>query len=189
MVGIGETETRRLLCVRPAPDAAVEYHRLFGDETVNRWLRPEPLGPFTPTEINRLHRHDRSHWRRHGYGPWLLFERQGGQFVGRGGLAWTTVEGQARVELPWAILPRFHGLGYATEQALAATVTARSIGIGRLVSLTLPQNLASRRVMEKTGLTLTGEVEHVGLTHVLYELELSDDGQEAVVQRRRSQDG
>lgn len=174
MVRFGEAETARLACGRPASGSLDDYRHLFHDRNVNRWLRPEPLKPFTTVEIDRLFRHDRSHWRRHGFGPWALREREGGRFIGRGGLAWTVVAGRPRVELPWALLPRFHGHGYATEQALAAVAVARSFRIDRVVSLTLPHNRASRRVMEKAGLTLTGEVEHMGLTHVLYELWLEE---------------
>lgn len=173
MIRFGEGETARLLCTRPDPDSLDAYRRLFTDEEVNRWLRPPPMSPFTEDEVKRLYLADRAHWRNHGYGPWLLFEREGGSFIGRGGLAWTRVEERPELELPWALLAEFHGLGYATEQALAAIETARSFGVGQLVSLTLPENIASRRVMEKAGLTFSREVEHAGLTHVLYELEPS----------------
>lgn len=172
MTDFGEADTGRLLCRRPAANAIVLYRELFADSEVNRWLRPPPLHRFADGEVDRLFSHDRTHWKKHGYGPWVLQERESGAFVGRGGLAWTTVEGEPQVELPWALLTRFHGRGYATEQALAAIGVARTFGVERVVSLTLPANRASRRVMEKSGLTLVGEVEHIGLPHVLYELDL-----------------
>lgn len=173
MVEFGEAETERLSCRRPGPGSLGSYLELFADRSVTRWLRPPPMKPFTAEETGRLFRSDRSHWRAHGYGPWLLYERDGGRLVGRGGLAHTTVEGRPGVELPWALLETCQGRGYATEQALAAIATARSFGIERVVSLALPENVASRRVMEKAGLSLVREVEHAGLTHVLYELDLS----------------
>jgi RimJ/RimL family protein N-acetyltransferase len=40
-----------------------------------------------------------------------------------------------------------------------------------LVSFTLPDNRASRRVMEKIGFRHDTEVEHAGLPHVLYRLD------------------
>lgn len=172
MVGPAEAITRRLACVRPAVATIDEYREMFAEPEINRWLRPEPLKPFNQLESDRLFRHDRAHWRRHGFGPWALRERETERFVGRGGLAWTAVEGERAVELPWALRTEFHGRGYATEQAEAAIATARRLGIERLVSLTLPYNLASRRVMEKVGLALVGEVTHVGLPHVLYEIRL-----------------
>ncbi|HNH86996.1 MAG TPA: hypothetical protein PLE93_07825, partial [Solirubrobacterales bacterium] len=48
----------------------------------------------------------------------------------------------------------------------------RVAGLHRVVSLALPDNLASRRVMEKAGLQYVAEIEHVGLPHLLFELDL-----------------
>ncbi len=117
-------------------------------------------------------RRDRAHWDRYGYGPWAVREREGGAFVGRGGLARAKVAGQIEVELPWAVMPALQRHGYATEMALAAVEAARAANLERIVSLTLPANRASRRVMEKVGLDFVGEIEHVGLPHLLFELEL-----------------
>lgn len=171
LVGAGEAITAELLCQRPGTTTAGDYERLFTAPKVQRWLRPRPLSPFARADLERMARRDMAHWDRHGYGPWAVRERQGGAFVGRGGLAWATVAGRRAVELPWAVMPEFQNRGYATEMAQAAIAAAREAGLDRVVSLTLPDNLASRRVMEKCGLILVGEVEHVGLDHVLYELE------------------
>lgn len=173
MVGRGETVTERLLCLRPGVRTADDYERLFMDPAVGPWLRPEPLRPFCRADLERMAARDRAHWDLHGYGPWAVFQRDSPDvFIGRGGLAWAKVDGRQEVELPWAILPEYHRHGYATEMARAAIAVARQCGLERLVSLTLPENYASRRVMEKAGLVLVGEVEHAGLPHVLYELNL-----------------
>ena len=76
------------------------------------------------------------------------------------------------VELPWSLLPESQGRGLATEAATAALTVAAGLGLKHVVSLTLTGNLASRRVMEKIGLTYEREVEHFGLPHVLYGIDL-----------------
>ena len=172
MVGPVETATARLFCARPPANSGANYERLFKDPSVERWLRPPPMDPFAQADLERLLRHDRSHWQIHGFGPWSLVERESGEFVGRGGLAWTRVEGKEAVELPWAVLPEFQRRGYASESALAAIEVARKIGLAKVVSLTLVDNVASRGVMEKIGLEYRREVDHVGLPHALYELDL-----------------
>lgn len=169
MVGPGEAITENLLCVRPGSSAADDYQRLFSLPEVERWLRPDPMLPFSKTDLEQMARRDRAHWNRHGYGPWVVRERAGGAFVGRGGLSWATVAGQRQVELPWAVMPNLQERGYGTEMALAAINTARQLEIDHVVSLTLPGNLASRRIMEKAGLDFVAEIEHAGLPHVLYE--------------------
>lgn len=172
MVGSGEAVTGSLLCLRPGVTTADEYEKLFTAPSVERWLRPEPLDPFCRADLERMARRDQAHRARHGYGPWVVREREGGAFVGRGGLAWAMVDGRRQVELPWAVMPDLQKRGYATEMALAAIDAARVAGLDRVVSLTLPSNQASRRVMEKAGLAYVGEIEHVGLPHALYELVL-----------------
>lgn len=172
MVASGEAVTRNLLCLRPGATTADDYERLFTDPAIECWLRPEPMKPFSRADLERMARRDQAHWERHGYGPWAFRERDSGEFVGRGGLAWATVGGEREVELPWAVTPAFQNRGYATEMAMAALDIAREAGLERVVSLTLPSNLASRRIMEKIGLNYSGEIEHVGMTHVLYLLEL-----------------
>lgn len=130
------------------------------------------MSPFSRADLERMATRDRAHWEKHGYGPWAVREREGGEFVGRGGLAWAKVDGQSEVELPWAVLPAFQGRGFATEMAMAAIETARSVGLERVVSLTLPANVASRQVMTRIGLEYVGGIKHAGLPHVLYELTL-----------------
>jgi len=172
MVGPVETATARLFCARPPANSGANYERLFMDPSVERWLRPAPLDPFTRADLERLLRHDRSHWQIHGFGPWSLVDRESGEFAGRAGLAWTRVEGREAVELPWAVLPAFQRRGFASEAGFAAIETAAKIGLAKVISLALVDNVASRGVMEKIGLRYVRDVEHVGLPHALYELEL-----------------
>lgn len=172
MVGPGEAVTERLSCRRPCASVADEYERLFTQPSVEAWLRPSPMRAFSRADLDRMARRDIAHWNEHGFGPWEVREREGGAFVGRGGLNRTVVAGETAVELPWAVMPSLQGRGYATEMARAAIEAARAQGLDRIVSLTLPANAASRRVMEKCGLRFIREMEHVGLPHVLYELTL-----------------
>jgi [ribosomal protein S5]-alanine N-acetyltransferase len=168
----GERQTRRLLARRPAPEDRALYHSHFTHPVVEGWLRPSPLPPFDARTLDELHAGDCAHWENHGFGPWILIERQSGAFAGRAGLAWTAVEGTAEVELPWSIEPRLHGGGLATEAAVAATEWAEELGFEEVVALTLPSNRASVRVAEKTGFDQDGEVLHAGLPHLLWRLRL-----------------
>ena len=168
----GERQTARLLARRPSTDDRALYHAHFTRPEVEGWLRPSPLPPFTAQVIDELVDGDRVHWQDHGFGPWVLIEKETGAFVGRGGLAWTTVEGVAEVELPWSIEPALHGHGLATEAAIAACDHARELELERVIALVLPTNVASRRVAEKAGFVEDGEVIHAGLPHLLFRLGL-----------------
>lgn len=152
----------------PTREDRAAYHAHFTHPAVERWLRPSPLPPFDPKVIDELVEGDCSHWADHGFGPWVLIDRESGEFAGRGGLAWTSVDDTAQVELPWSIEPPLHGQGLATEAAIAATEWARELRIEVVVALVLPTNVASQRVAQKAGFTESGETIHAGLPHLVF---------------------
>jgi RimJ/RimL family protein N-acetyltransferase len=80
----------------------------------------------------------------------------------------TVVEGVLEVELAWAVHPDHWGQGYAAELAIPARDLVFSRDIRSVVAFTLPDNTASRRVMEKLGMTYDRDIVHADLPHVLY---------------------
>jgi RimJ/RimL family protein N-acetyltransferase len=161
-------ETARLRCRRIAPGDEAVIARLALDERVYRTLWPWSFPP-TIADVRSSLRRQSDHWDRHGFGLWLLSDRAHGGFVGRGGIQYTDVLGGHDVEVACAVVPERWGEGLATETAGAAVAQAfTALGVGAVIAVTLPANAASRRVMEKTGLTYERDVEHVGLAHVLY---------------------
>jgi ribosomal-protein-alanine N-acetyltransferase len=89
--------------------------------------------------------------------------------AGRGGLRKTAFAGNKEVEIAYGLLPGFWNRGLASEFACCLV----SIGFGKLrvtslVSITLPGNIASRRVLEKAGFSYEREVSHNNKVHVLY---------------------
>ena len=147
------------------------YRRLLFDAAVGPWLRPPPLRAFTEADAPALLVRDLRHWESHGWGPWVVEEE--GAFLGRVGLSTTRVAGEQAVELAWSLVGPAHGRGIATRAARAAVDEARRLGLPEVVSFTLPENAASRRVMEKAGLAFDREITHAGLPHVLYRLTLT----------------
>jgi len=168
-------QTQRLILRRPTDDDRSSYHSHFTQPEVERWLRPPPLPPFNAGALDELAEGDQAHWSDHGFGPWVLIERETGAFAGRGGLHWTTVEEKAMIELAWSIEPSRHNRGYATEMATAAIEWAREMRIEELIALVLPANVPSRRVAEKVGCERNGEVEHAGLPHLMFRLRMKPD--------------
>jgi ribosomal-protein-alanine N-acetyltransferase len=171
-VGGGERQTRRLLARPPSAADRAAYHAHFTHPAVERWLRPSPLPPFSARVLDELLEGDCAHWSDHGFGPWVLVERESDAFAGRGGLSWASVEGVAEIELPWSIEPRLHGQGLATEAVAAAVERGRELEFEEVVALVLPSNAASRRVAHKAGFGKDGQVLHAGLPHLLMRLRL-----------------
>ena len=160
--------TPRLTGERLRSDHAAELAALLLDPAVIRWLWPFPAPPTEADVVAGL-ADGAEHWERHGFGLWLLRDRVSGEMVGRGGLQYTDVDGASETEVAWAIVPERWGQGLATELAHASVEVAfGALELDELVAMTLPENLASRRVMEKAGFGLECETLHAGLPHVLY---------------------
>jgi RimJ/RimL family protein N-acetyltransferase len=160
--------TARMSCERLRPEHAEELCPLLLHPDVVRTSWPFAHPPTADDVIASLAAKV-DHWDRHGFGLWLLRDRQTGATVGRGGLQHTYMASLDAVEAAWTIAPERWGQGLATELARAALgVGFERLGLLAVVAMTLPDNLASRRVMEKTGFRYEGEVEHAGLPHVLY---------------------
>ena len=96
-----------------------------------------------------------------------------GALVGRVGVMhqpeWTATP--EKDEIGWAIAPDRWGEGLASEAAAAAIVDAFGrVGLERIVAWTTPDNVASRRVMEKCGMRHGGSAAWKGREHVWYDL-------------------
>lgn len=165
--------TKRLILRVPANEDEQNYRALLLEPQVNRWLRPAPLPALSDPDPGLWLARDIDHWRRYGFGAWVLCDRDSGQFVGRCGCSHTTLGHEEAVELAWALLPSHWGAGLASEAASAALSHARELGLEEVVSFTIPANVASRRVMEKTGLQFDCEIERAGIVHLLYRLKLT----------------
>jgi RimJ/RimL family protein N-acetyltransferase len=158
---------------RPVPPDEAGYLRVFMRPEVNVWLRPRPLPPISPAEAAAMLADDLRQWREQGFGPWAVVDGEEGAYLGRAGVRRTTIAGAEAIELAWTIDPDHHGRGLATAGALAGIELGREAGLEEIVALALPDNWASRRVAEKVGMELDGEIQHAGLPHVLYRLRLA----------------
>ena len=91
-----------------------------------------------------------------GFGLYAVEPLAGGGFAGYVGLWVPTFQApfMPAVEIGWRLAERFWNQGLATEAARAVVAHAFGpLGLGELVSMTVPDNLSSRRVMEKLGMT------------------------------------
>lgn len=77
-------------------------------------------------------------------------------------------------DLAYAMLAEASGRGYASEAAAAVVSHAhRSVGLDRLIAIVVPDNAASKRVLQKLGFRADGRVtspDGVELEHLVLEL-------------------
>jgi ribosomal-protein-alanine N-acetyltransferase len=167
-------ETERMVLERLRMEHLEELSRLLRDPRVAATGWPGGMPPSAREVVASLEDKEH-HWERHGFGMWLMRDRETGEMVGRGGLQWTTyVRDLDDVEVGWSVVPERWGQGLATELANASSEVAFGpLKLEEIVAFTLPDNVASRRVMEKAGFAYDRDILHVGLQHVLYRLRRS----------------
>jgi len=160
-----EIRTTRLLLRRLGPGDMDDFMRMHQDPRVMATLG----GVRTPDVIQSFLERLLGEWDRHGFGWWSVHELASGRFAGRGGVRRVQVDGRAEVEVGYGLLPEFWGRGLATELARESVrVGFGELQLPELVSFTLPNNLASRRVMDKAGFRFERNFIHANLPHVLY---------------------
>lgn len=116
---------------------------------------PEAMAHTHPRESLRDCRryvavHERQR-RRTGIAPWTIRERETGRIVGWGGLYEDIFDPGWGVEVVYFFHPDVWGRGYATELTEAAVAFGRERGLTAVVAFAHPDNLGSRRVLEKSG--------------------------------------
>ncbi|WFF03052.1 GNAT family N-acetyltransferase [Micromonospora sp. WMMD964] len=134
---------------RLAPDDAELMHRLH--------TRPEVVAnqapPVPPTReaIERRCRLAESGWLTGEIARLLITDVSSGEPVGSCGLSYTDVAG-GEASVGYALLPDWRGRGYATRAVrLLAAWAFGVVGIARLGAGTVPDNIASHRVLERVG--------------------------------------
>jgi RimJ/RimL family protein N-acetyltransferase len=112
--------------------------------------------PLAPAESDRMVDRIEAHFHAHGFGLYAVELRQGRDFIGFAGLSVPAFQARFTpcVEIGWRLAAKHWGHGLATEAARAVQERAfDSLELDSLVSLTVPANVRSRRVMEKIGMT------------------------------------
>lgn len=147
-------ETARLVLRRFTADDADELVALDGDPAVMRYLtggrgtdRAEIVADYLPAYLDYYRRFP-------GYGFWAAVEKSGGEFLGWFHLRPGPDDPPDEPELGYRLRAAAWGRGYATEGSRALVDRAfADLGARRVFATTMAVNLASRRVMEKAGLS------------------------------------
>jgi ribosomal-protein-alanine N-acetyltransferase len=110
------------------------------------------------------------HYDLHGFSMFAMINRADGKLIGPGGLF--SLTGTPDIEVGYCLDTPFWGQGLATE--LAATCLRygfEELKLKAIAAVAYPQNAASRRVMEKVGLTYRKNGVFHGVDSVYYRIE------------------
>jgi ribosomal-protein-alanine N-acetyltransferase len=150
-------ETARLLLLPWLSEYDQDFARVCADPEVMRFISGGR--PLTGAEAGEILQRTKALWDDYGYGPWAAVDKRTGAWIGRIGLnLLADWPGQDKWEVGFELAPEYWGDGLATEGARAAIRFAWDrTPLNRVISATAAGHGASRRVMEKCGLTFQSE--------------------------------
>jgi RimJ/RimL family protein N-acetyltransferase len=176
-------ETDRLLLRRFTQDDVDHLVALDSDPEVLRFVTGGPPTPREEIEQELLPAFLRHYERGERYGFWAAIEKSTGEFLGWFHFRHLEGAGPDDAELGYRLRRAAWGRGYGTEGARALVRKGfTELGVRRVVASAAAANTASRRVMEKAGLSLVrtyrmvwpGLFDGVAQEDVEYALEKAD---------------
>ena len=147
-----DIRTDRLLMRRWEPSDRGLFAALNADPRVMEHFPSVLTRAASDAAVDRIE----AHFERHGFGLWAIEVPGRFQFVGFVGLAVPGFEAHFTpcVEVGWRLGFEHWAHGYATEAARAAIQFGFGpLALEQIVSMTVPENHRSRRVMERLGMT------------------------------------
>jgi RimJ/RimL family protein N-acetyltransferase len=160
-------ETSRLFLRQFHPEDLASYATIMGEHEVGKGF-PKGTG-YTREESKRSLDSIMSHWSKYGFGIWAITDKLTHDIIGRCGL--NLIEETSEVEVDFVVAPNYWRRGFATEAAKAAlTYGFTVLGLERIIALAKPENTASRRVIEKTGMHFVKNAQYWGITVLYFEI-------------------
>ena len=143
-------ETERLLLREFVEEDAEAFFTLNSHPEVIRYVPDKPLLDVEQAR-QLLVDHPIADYRKHGFGRGACILKSTGEQIGFAGLKY--LEELGEVDVAYRLLPPYWGQGLATEAALASVRFGFAhLGLKQIIGLVMPENIASARVLEKTGL-------------------------------------
>jgi ribosomal-protein-alanine N-acetyltransferase len=160
-------DTPRLILREFSRDDADALAGVFSDPETMRFY-PAPLDR---TGVEEWIARNLRRYAKDGHGLWAMVLKTNGELIGDCGLTVQRVDRADEIEIGYHVRRDHWGQGLATEAARAC----RDFGfarlpVDRLISLIRPENLPSRRVAEKNGMTIWKEVMRAGLPYLVYSI-------------------
>lgn len=154
-------ETKRLQ-LRPVTETDAQMlFSIYGDPATNQF---NPAGPYpslqhAETVLERW----LTHWRDKGFGNWAIALRENPeQIIGFGGLSISRYADITINNLGYRFATDAWGKGLATEFSLSAVHYGfETLGLSEISAVVRGNHLASQKVLMKTGLTYSREVDDV----------------------------
>jgi RimJ/RimL family protein N-acetyltransferase len=144
-------ETKRLILRRFRPEDFDELYRMNSDPAIMKYVGNGSTRNHMQIvkELDMLISH---YVRKPGLGIWATLLKDSNIFVGASGLVY--FDNTEEIEIGYRMLKEYWCQGYATEASVGLlNYGFETLGLKKIVSSAHPENMASRRVMEKIGMS------------------------------------
>src|SRR5206468_8998004 len=143
-------ETDRLLLRQYVEEDAEAFFKLNSDPEVLRFVPDKRLLNVEQAR-QILIDHPIADYRKYGFGRGACILKSTGEQIGFAGLKYLEEIGE--VDVAFRLMRTHWGQGLATEAAVASVRSGfADLGLKRIIGLVMPENIASVRVLQKTGL-------------------------------------
>lgn len=152
-------KTERLSLSVPTQDDYRRFYEIHSDPQTNLF---NPEGPMDALKAKRSLSKNINHWKKHGFGPWIIRENDQDEIIGFGGLSFRLYGDEIKINLGYRFATSTWGKGFATELSFAAIDYGFSeLNLEEIHAVVRPNHTVSIRVLEKCGLKLIGTLDDV----------------------------
>lgn len=127
---------------------------------------------FSAAEVAQWLQECQRRYEEDGFGYLAVMEKKSGNFIGMAGPLMENIDGSKVPGIGYILDNAYWQQGYAVEAARGSINYLLALGYKKIVAEIRPENLASRRVAEKLGMQIEGElVKHYrgkDMPHLLY---------------------
>lgn len=133
---------------------------------------------FFPSALNRKEAREffnkiQRRYKEDGYCFLAVLRKQDGAFLGICGLLKHKIDKKIEIEIGYRFLTEYWGNGYATESVVGCIKYANERQMTKtLIILSVPENISSIKVAERSGFTYAKKTIFQGLTHNMYRIRL-----------------
>jgi ribosomal-protein-alanine N-acetyltransferase len=158
--------TTNRLSLRPFEMSDVDtLHRILSDGDILQYF-PDPDAP-SKTRVKSIIEKQLDHWSEHGFGWWAVEPLNWHEMIGWCGLRY--LDETDEVEVAYLLGRNYWRQGLATEAARASlNFGFDELKLEKIIAVVHPENLASRRVLEKLGMGNAENRKYFGMNCIRY---------------------
>jgi [ribosomal protein S5]-alanine N-acetyltransferase len=141
---------------------------IWADPEVTRFL-PSRGVPIPKERTEKALQFFIEHWQQRGYGVWAIVHDRSSHMVGYCGLRY--LDELDEVEVLYGLAKAYWGRGIATQATKASISYGLNVAnLHQIIAMALPENQASRRVIEKAGLRYEKQIHIFNLDALYYSI-------------------